>query len=44
LESELGRLILQVVGVIVMTIAIGMLLPFASDLDDDPPVEEDDPR
>lgn len=34
---------LQVVGVIVMTVAIGLLLPFATDLDDEPPVKDDRP-
>jgi hypothetical protein len=42
-DSELGRLVLQVGGVIVMTIAIGLLVPFATDSDDRPAVEDDRP-
>jgi hypothetical protein len=42
-ESELGRLILQVGGVIVMTVAIGLLVPFATDGDDERRVEDDRP-
>jgi hypothetical protein len=42
-ESELGRLILQVGGVIVMTVAIGLLVPLANDGDDQPRVEDDRP-
>jgi hypothetical protein len=43
LESELTRLILQVGGVIVMTVAIGLLVPFATDADDEPRTEDDRP-
>lgn len=43
MESELGRLILQIVGVIVMTVAIGLLVPFAADADDKPVVKDDRP-
>jgi hypothetical protein len=42
-ESELGRLILQIGGVIVMIVAIGLLVPLATDADDHPPVEDDRP-
>jgi hypothetical protein len=42
-ESELGRLLLQVIGVIVMTIAIGLLLPFARGSGDDESDSEDRP-
>jgi hypothetical protein len=42
LDSELGRLALQVVGVVVMTIAIGLLVPFADD-PDEPTVKDDRP-
>jgi hypothetical protein len=41
-ETELGRLILQVGGILVMTVAIGLLVPFASD-SDEPGVEDDRP-
>ena len=41
LESELGRLILQVGGVIVMTVAIGLLVPFAMDPDAERRVKDD---
>jgi hypothetical protein len=34
---------LQVIGVIVMTIAIGLLLPFAVDVDGKRPVKDDRP-
>ena len=43
LERELARLILQVGGVIVMTVAIGLLVPFATDADDEPRAEDDRP-
>jgi hypothetical protein len=38
MESELGRLVLQVVGVIITTIAIGLLVPFT----DSPKGSDDD--
>ena len=41
LDSELGRLLLQIIGVIVMTVAIGLLLPFLNDADDTPPSEDE---
>ena len=44
MESELGRLILLFGGVIVMIVAIGMLVPLATDSDDEPRVEDDRPR
>ena len=43
MEGELGRLILQVGGVIVMTVAIGLLVPFVTDGDDERRVEDDRP-
>ena len=43
MESELGRLILQIGGVIVMIVAIGLLVQLATDTDDHPPVEDDRP-
>lgn len=43
MESELARLILQVGGVIVMTVAIGLLVPFATDADEAPRVKDDRP-
>ena len=43
MESDLGRLILQIGGVIVMIVAIGLLVPLATDVDDHPPVEDDRP-
>ena len=43
LESELFRLMLQIIGVIVMTIAIGLLLPLATDVDEKPRVKDDRP-
>lgn len=43
LESQLFRLMLQVIGVIVMTIAIGLLLPLATDVDEKPRVKDDRP-
>ena len=42
-DSELGRLLLQVIGVIVMTIAIGLLLPFARGSGDDETDRDDRP-
>jgi hypothetical protein len=42
-DTELGRLILQVAGVVIMTIAIGLLVPFATDSDDPRAVEDDRP-
>ena len=43
MESELTRLILQIGGVIVTTVAIGLLVPFATDADDEPRTEDDRP-
>jgi hypothetical protein len=42
-DGELGRLLLQVVGVIAMTIAIGLLVPFAESADERP-VDDDRPN
>jgi hypothetical protein len=41
-DSELSRLLLQVIGVIVMTIAIGLLLPLARGWGDDDESDKDD--
>jgi hypothetical protein len=43
MENELGRLGLQILGVIVTTVAIGLLVPFATDLDDEPTPRDDRP-
>ena len=43
MESELGRLILQIGGVVAMTVAIGLLVPFATDPDDERPAKDDRP-
>ena len=37
MDSELARLMLQLGGVVVTTVAIGLLVPFATDPDDEPP-------
>jgi hypothetical protein len=42
-NGELFGLMLQIIGVIVMTIAIGLLLPLATDLDDKPRAPDDRP-
>jgi hypothetical protein len=42
-ESDLARLGLQIGGVIVMTVAIGLLVPFATDADDEPRPKDDRP-
>ena len=42
METEFGRLILQIVGVVVMTVAIGLLVPFATDVDE-PRTDDDRP-
>jgi hypothetical protein len=42
LESELARLLLQVGGVVVVTVAIGLLVSFARDADE-PRVKDDRP-
>jgi hypothetical protein len=43
LDSDLGRLFLQISGVIVTAVAIGLLVPFATDVDDKPAVKDDRP-
>lgn len=43
MNGELFGLMLQIIGVIVMTIAIGLLLPLATDLDDKPRAPDDRP-
>jgi hypothetical protein len=43
LDSELGRLILQVGGIILVTVAMGLLVALTRDAEDEPPVEDDRP-
>lgn len=40
MESELGSLLTQIIGVIVTTIAIGLLLPLATDTNGERPVKD----
>ena len=37
MDSELARLMLQLGGVVVTTVAIGLLVPFATDPEDEAP-------
>jgi hypothetical protein len=43
LESDLVRLVLQIGGIVVTTIAIWLLVPFTADPDEDSTVKDDRP-